>query len=80
MMLRLLGPGSAASLSNNRRLAVSILLVACVHVSLFFFGNENATPPMILGSFVLSTTMLVISQRVRAKLTAPRPAPPASMP
>lgn len=75
MLLRLTGAGS-----DKRRLAISILLVACVHVSLVFFGNENATPPMVLASFALSTTMLVISQRVRAKLSAPRPAPPASMP
>ncbi len=75
MLMRFLGPGS-----DKRRLGISIFLVACVHVSLLFFGNEQATPPVILGSFALSCTMLLISQRVRTKLAAPRPAPPASMP
>ena len=69
MLLRLTGQGS-----EKRRLAVSIFLVGCVHVSLVFFGNENATPPKILASFALSTTLLMVSQRVRAKLLAPRAA------
>jgi hypothetical protein len=68
-----LGPG--------KRLALSIALMGLVHVGLLFFGNEDATPLRLLGSFALAATLLVVAQRMRQHLNAsaaPLPSSPVA--
>jgi hypothetical protein len=55
-----LGPG--------KRLFLSVALVGVVHLMLLRFGSEEATPLRLLGSFVLSTSMLLVAQRIRQHL------------
>jgi hypothetical protein len=54
--------------SNDRnRFAASVVLLGVVHAVLFVQGNEGATPPRLLASFALSTTLLALAQRVRRR-------------
>lgn len=64
-------------LSPRRRLALAIGLLGLVHVLLLFVGNEHATPDKLVGSFALSTALLVVSFQIKRQLTAARftPAP-----
>jgi len=55
-----LGPG--------KRLMLSIGLVGLVHLLLLRFGSDEATPLRLLGSFVLSASMLLVAQRLRQHL------------
>ena len=55
-----LGPG--------KRLFLSVALLGVVHLLLLRFGSEEATPFRLLGSFVLSTSMLLVAQRIRQHL------------
>jgi hypothetical protein len=50
------------------RLAAGVLLLGAVHVALFVQGNERATPPRLLLSFAVTTTLLWIAQRFRGRL------------
>ena len=69
---------------QKKRLLVKLLLVVIVHVSMIFLGNENATPQKLLLSFVVTSLLVLVSDRIRAKLVAPVPAtsstPPESTP
>ncbi len=55
-------------LSPERRLALSVALIGAVHVGLVFFGNEDATPLKLLGSFGLASLMLVASFQIKKHL------------
>lgn len=61
---------SPLSSTNERaRFAAGLLLLGAVHIALFLNGgNENATPPRLLLSFALSTTVLFLSQLARRRL------------
>lgn len=71
--------GVLSARDPKQRLLLKLFLIVLVHVALIFLGNENATPAKLLGSFVLSSTLIIISDRVRAKIAAPPP-PPTSAP
>ena len=55
-------------LSPERRLALSITLIGVVHIGLVFFGNEDATPLRLLGSFGLATAMLFAGFQIKKHL------------
>jgi hypothetical protein len=72
---------SPLSSTNERgRFAAGLLLLGAVHIALFFRGgNENATPPRLLLSFALSTTVLWLSQLARRRLQEQRAARAAAL-
>jgi hypothetical protein len=57
-----------AALTPGRRLALAIGIIALVHLGLLRFGNEDATPLRLLGSFGLATAMLVASFQIKKHL------------
>lgn len=56
------------SLTPGRRLALAIGLIGLVHVALLRFGNDDATPLRLLGSFALSTSLLVVAFQLKKHL------------
>jgi len=60
-----------ASGSARTRLFVSLALIAGVHLMLLKFGNTEATPGRLAMSFVISTTMILLSQYLRARFLGP---------
>lgn len=56
------------NLGPGRRLTLAIGLIALVHLGLLRFGNEDATPLRLLGSFVLATAMLVAGSQLKKHL------------
>lgn len=68
--------GFMRRLGPQQRLAMSVAIIGLAHVALLRFGNEDATPLRLLGSFVLSSTLLVAAHRIRQHLTTSAESPP----
>jgi hypothetical protein len=67
-----------AALSPGRRLALAIGLIGLVHLGLLRFGNDDATPLRLLGSFALATAMLVASFQLKKHLLPPSSSTPGA--
>ena len=67
-----------AALSPGRRLALAIGLIGLVHLALLRFGNEDATPLRLLGSFALATAMLVAAFQLKKQLLPPSSSTPGA--
>jgi hypothetical protein len=71
-------------LSDGRRIVMLVAMMALVHLMLLRFGNEDATPLRLLGSFLLTSTLVVVAQRLRRLVIsndatgAQKATPPAS--
>jgi len=60
------------SLTPGRRLALAIGLLGLVHGALLRFGNDDATPLRLLGSFALSTALLLVAFQLKKHLLLAR--------
>jgi hypothetical protein len=65
-------------LSGGRRLVFTLGLMALVHLGLLRFGNEDATPLRLLGSYVITSALLIAAYRIRATLLPDGAAPSPS--
>ena len=61
--------GFMRRLGPQQRLAMSVAVIGLAHVALLRFGNEDATPLRLLGSFVLASALLVASHGIRQRLS-----------
>jgi len=64
-----------ATLTDGKRLVLSVALLALVHVGLLRYGSEDATPGALLTSFAIAVSLLLVAQRLRLRMnTAATPA------
>lgn len=60
--------GLFSRLTPAKRLGLAIGLIGLVHLGLLRFGNEDATPLKLLGSFALSAALLLTATAIKKNL------------